>query len=291
MPKPQSIYKSPAAKAEIMALYDAKLAACKMDVETQQIDTFAGATYITMVGPKDCPAVVLLHGINAGAPLALEAMRALTDRYRIYAIDSVGQATKSAETRLPILDNSYGQWLAEVLDGLGLDSVPVIGVSYGAFLLQRLLAHAPKRVSKTIFVVPGGLVNGSSWESVRRLMFPLMRFQFSKNERHLVRFMSAFYKTKDPHSIAMQKAILTGVRMDYRNPPLLKAAEVANYDGPVYAMIAEDDIFFPGQAALARCKLIFKNFKGSAMLQGAKHIPDQTDYPQIAAQLDAWLCE
>ena len=82
-----SIYKSPAVKAEIMALYDAKLKACTIAYEECYVDTFAGSTHVIVAGPADKPPVVLLHGINAGAPLALEAMRDLTDRYRIYAVD------------------------------------------------------------------------------------------------------------------------------------------------------------------------------------------------------------
>jgi pimeloyl-ACP methyl ester carboxylesterase len=289
MATPPSIYKSAAAKAEIIANYDAKLRACNLAYEERMVPTYAGETHVIIAGPADKPPVALLHGINAGAPLALEAMRDLADRYRIYAIDSVGQATKSAETRLPVKDNSYGRWLDETLQGLGLDSVPVIGVSYGAFLLQRLMAHNPQRISKGIFVVPGGLANGGGWESFRRLMIPLIKFQITKKDADLVKFMDAFYVTKDAHSIAMQGAILRGVKMDYAKPPLATAAEMANLTAPVYAMVAETDIFFPGDQALERCRMIFKNFKESVVLKGAKHIPDQADYPKIAKQLDVWL--
>jgi pimeloyl-ACP methyl ester carboxylesterase len=291
MATPPTIYKSPADKAKIMAIYEAKLAACQLDYEERDVATFAGKTHVIVTGPQDGPAVLLLHGINAGAPLALEAMRDLTDRYRIYAVDTVGQATKSAETRLSVKDNSYGKWLDEVMQALGLPTATVIGVSYGAFLLQRLIAHAPRRVSKAIFVVPGGVVNGSGWRSLTELFIPLIRYNITKKEAHLVKFMHPFYNTKDAHSIAMQGAILLGVKMDYARPPLLKAAEVADFQAPVYAMVAEDDIFFPGLQALERLKSSFKNFKASTVLKGAKHIPDQADYPKIAQQLDVWMRE
>ena len=272
-----------------MALYDAKLRACNLVYEELEVPTFAGATHVIVAGAVDKPPVILLHGINAGAPLALEAMRDLVDRYRIYAVDTVGQTTKSAETRLSVKDNSYGRWLSEVMDGLGLASAPVIGVSYGAFLLQRLIAHAPQRVQKAIFVVPGGLVNGGGWESMKKLFLPLLKFNFSKKEADLLKFMDAFYNTKDAHSVAFQRAVLLGVKMDYRKPPLVTAAEMAAFEGAVYAMVADTDVFFPGARALERCKAVFKNFKASAVMPGCKHIPDQADYPKIAAQLDLWL--
>jgi pimeloyl-ACP methyl ester carboxylesterase len=291
MVAPPTIYKSPAVKAEIMALYDAKLKACGLVYEERYVDTTAGSTHVIICGPADKPPVVLLHGINAGAPLALEAMRDLTDRYRIYAVDTVGQTTKSAETRLSVKDNSYGKWLAEVMEGVGLHQPAVIGVSYGAFLLQRLMAHAPERVQKAIFVVPGGFVNGGGWVSMKKLFFPLLKFNIGKKEEQLLKFLDAFYNTKDPHSVAFQRAVLLGVKMDYRKPPLVTAAEMAAFQAPVYAMFADNDIFFPGDKALARCKEIFKNFKESTVLKGSKHIPDVTDYPKIAKQLGIWLAE
>jgi pimeloyl-ACP methyl ester carboxylesterase len=291
MATPPTIYKSPAVKAEIMALYNAKLQACKLVYEERDVATSAGSTHVIVCGPADKPPVVLLHGINAGAPLALEAMRDLTDRYRIYAVDTVGQTTKSAEARPSVKDNSYGKWLDEVMEGLELPQAAVIGVSYGAFLLQRLMAHAPSRVQKAIFVVPGGFVNGSGWDSLKKLFFPLLKFKVTKKETHLIRFLDAFYLTKDPHSVAFQKAVLLGVKMDYRKPPLATAAEMAAFQAPVYAMVAESDVFFPGDKALARCKAIFKNFKGERVLKGSKHIPDIADYTEIARQLGIWLGE
>jgi pimeloyl-ACP methyl ester carboxylesterase len=285
-----TIYKSPEAKAKIMALYDAKLKACKLpEYEEKYVDTPFGRTHVVVAGKVGLPPVVLLHGINAGAPLALEAMRSLVDKYRIYAVDTIGQATKSDENRPSVKDNSYGMWLAAVLDGLKLEGVAVIGVSYGAFLLQRLIAHAPGRVSKAIFVVPSGLVNGNGWAGMTRLMWPMMRFFMTKKDKHLVAFMDAFYITKDAHSIAFQRETLLGVKMDYRRPPVLREEEVARFGSPVYAMVAEDDVFFPGDKALERCKACFKNLKETVVLKGGKHIPDIADYPSIAAQLDKWL--
>lgn len=289
---PPTIYKSPEAKAAILALYDAKLAACGLPTYSEEyIETGFGQTHVIVAGEKHLPPVVLLHGINAGAPMALEAMRSLVDKSRIYAVDTVGQSTKSAETRPPIDDNSYGIWLDEVLKGLGLPEVPVIGVSFGAFLLQRLIVHAPQRVSKAIFVVPSGLVNGGGWKSFTHLMFPLIRFQMTKKDKHLLKFMQAFYLTQDEYSIQFQKLTLTGLKMDYRRPPLLKASEVKGFQAPVYAMVAEDDIFFPGEKALERLRDCFPTLKATVTLKGAKHIPANVDYPLIADQLDKWLAE
>ena len=162
----ESIYKSEKDKQKFLELYDRKLASLNLKYEEKFVETFAGKTHVIAAGDADLPPVVLLHGINAGSPVALEAVKNLSAKYRIYAIDTVGQAGKSAETRLPINDESYGKWLAEVFDALKLKKAPVIGVSYGSVLLARLMAYQPERIEKAIFVVPIAIVNGYFFESI-----------------------------------------------------------------------------------------------------------------------------
>ena len=283
------LYKTPEARAAILELYDKKLQSLGLPYEELDIQTAAGKTRVIAIGDPSAPPVVALHGINAGAPVTLDALKGLRDKYRIYAVDTIGQTTKSAETRLPVKGNAYGKWLAETMNGLELEAAAFVGVSYGAFLLQRLIAHAPEKVKKAIFVVPGGLVNGPFFKSMKKLTFPLMKFMRTKKDADLIRFMDAFFNSKEEHWVTFQRQMLTGVKVDYRKPPLLTAKEVHGFTSPVYALVAEDDVFFPGPQALKRCKQLFPNFKGSAVLQGAKHIPDREQYPQIEKQVRAWL--
>ena len=153
----KSIYKTEKAKEEILRLYDERLQACNIDYEDIYVDTFAGRTHIIATGDKSYPPLIILHGINAGAPMALESIKGLNKQYRIYAIDTVGQSTKSAETRLPMQGGDYGKWIAEVMNKIGIEKAFFIGVSFGAFLLQKVMGYYPERILKGIFVVPAGL--------------------------------------------------------------------------------------------------------------------------------------
>jgi hypothetical protein len=57
----------------------------------------------------------MFHGYNAGAPITLEAVVDLLDKYCFYVIETVGQATKSEEVVINIKDNSFALWAEEVL--------------------------------------------------------------------------------------------------------------------------------------------------------------------------------
>ena len=120
---------------------------------------------------------MLFHGYNAGGPLTLEAVIELMDTYCFYAIETVGQATKSDETTINIKDNSFAIWADEVLNGLQISCANFIGISYGAFILQKLITYKPNKVSSCIFVVPSGIVTGNAWKSITKLTLPFLRYK------------------------------------------------------------------------------------------------------------------
>lgn len=285
----KSIYKTAEAKKALMSLYEQKLESLNIEYEELDIETFAGKTRVIATGNKNGAPVVLFHGINAGSPLTLEAVKNLRDEFTLYGIDSIGQATKSSETRLPLNDDSLARWSAEVLEKLGLQKANFIGVSYGAFLLQKLMTHFPDKIEKAIFVVPGGLANGAFFASMFKLFLPLTRFMITKKDADLRKFMEPFYDTKDEHAVTMQRNLLLGVKMDYRKPPLLTEKDVEKLDAPVYAIVADDDVFFPGDKTLERCKAVFKNFAGSHTLKNSKHMPEKQTFAEIENKIREWL--
>ena len=285
----KSIYKSEKAKEEIMSLYDEKLSSLSIDYTELDIETQFGRTRVIKTGnPKGKP-IVLFHGINAGAPLTLEAVIGLREDYQLFAIDTIGQATKSAETVLNIKDDSYAVWADQVIEKLNILNVNYIGISYGAFILQKLITHKPKSVEKCIFVVPSGLVNGQLWPSLTKLSFPLIRFMITKKDNHLKSFLKAFVPTNDEFMFRMQKALLLGVNIDYRRPTLLKKKDVQNFLKPVFLIEASDDIFFPGKDAEKRSKEIFQTLKEVYFLKDTKHMPSKETYPEIQMKIREWI--
>jgi len=287
-----SIYKTPEAKAKIMALYEQKLADCNLKYyESQYVETSAGKTHVIIVGDASLPPLLVLHGINAGAPVSLEAMQDLYGKYRIYAVDSIGQATRSAETRLSVKDNSYGHWLGEVMHQLGLSEAAVIGISYGGFLLQKLIMAHPEKVQKAIFVVPGGVVNSGALLSMRKLFIPMLRFFMTKKDQDLERFVGAFYKEVDDYALAFQRETLLGMKMDYQRPPLLSKEAVQGFDAPVYAIVVDDDVFFPGKPCLEKLQEAFNGFREGHILTDCRHIPSANEFSEICTCLDRWLME
>jgi len=107
------------------------------------------------VGGSGSP-VVFLHG--AGGLFWDEFLETLAGNHTIYAPEHPG-TTAGDPDAVAHLDNLWDLVLYydELLSGLGLRGVPVIGHSFGAMMAAELAANNPERVSKLILMCPIGL--------------------------------------------------------------------------------------------------------------------------------------
>lgn len=285
----KSLYKNSFSKKQIIELYEEKLNSLGIDYEEIDVNTSYGKTRVIKTGNTKGQIVILFHGINAGAPVALEAVKELSKKYLFYAIDTVGQTTKSAENRIDIKGNDYAVWADEVLEQLSIQEANVIGISYGAYILQKLMIYKPDRLNKSILIVPSGLVNGSVGVSIKKLTLPLIKFKITKKEKDLKLFIKAFVPEEDEYMTRLQKILLSGVNMDYRRPLLLQKKDVEHFKKPVFIMTAENDVFFPGDIAIDRAKSIFQNLKDIHIIKGSKHMPSADKFPEIQQKIEQWI--
>jgi pimeloyl-ACP methyl ester carboxylesterase len=97
--------------------------------------------------------VLFLHG--AGGLFWDPFLEALAGEHTVYAVEHPGGAGSDALEHLP------GIWelvlfYDELLDGLGLDAVDVVGHSFGGMVAAELAANSPRRVSRLVLIAPIG---------------------------------------------------------------------------------------------------------------------------------------
>ncbi|MEX0312857.1 MAG: alpha/beta fold hydrolase [Allomuricauda sp.] len=284
-----SIYKNNQVKTDLMNLYDEKLKCLQIHYTNIDVDTAFGRTRVVKTGNSEGKKIVMFHGYNAGAPITLEAVKGILDRYCFYVVETIGQATKSEESSINIKDDSFALWANEVLEKLEMQKANIIGISYGAFIVEKLMAHRPERIAKCILVVPSGIVNGNVWESNKKLTLPFLRYKITKQEKHLRAFLNAFAPIEDDFLYKMLSLIIKGVKLDTRIPKLLKPEAVKNFTAPVYIIAAKNDVYFPGEKIAQRSKELFSNLKEVHLLENAKHMPSKNSYPIIQQKIVEWI--
>jgi pimeloyl-ACP methyl ester carboxylesterase len=102
------------------------------------------------------PPVVYLH--TAGGPRWDPFLDALAERHTVYAPDHPGTGA-TARDAIHRVESLWDLVLIydELLDGLGLGSVPVVGASFGGMMACELAALRRDRVSKLVLIDPIGL--------------------------------------------------------------------------------------------------------------------------------------
>jgi pimeloyl-ACP methyl ester carboxylesterase len=125
-------------------------------VADQQVTVWQGKITPNIKVAGSGPPVVFLHG---AAGLAWdEFLDALTAHHTVYAPEHPGTTVGDPDS-INHLDNLWDLVLYyyEVFDALGLQSVPIIGHSFGGMLAAELAATNPARVSKLVLISPIGL--------------------------------------------------------------------------------------------------------------------------------------
>jgi pimeloyl-ACP methyl ester carboxylesterase/membrane protease YdiL (CAAX protease family) len=151
-----SAFKTPEGEAAFLAAYHAAMKLWPVPYEEMEVSGRFGITHVVVSGPKDAPPLVLLHGYMATSAMWSPNIADFTKDYRVYAVDVMGQPSKSIPTA-PIRNaDDYAMWLAETLDALHLDRICLVGQSYGGWLALNSAIAAPERVQKLVLLSPGG---------------------------------------------------------------------------------------------------------------------------------------
>ncbi|MDG4764945.1 alpha/beta hydrolase [Solwaraspora sp. WMMD406] len=165
-----SIYRSEAGARLLAEDYRGVLASWPVEHERRHVPTPEGDTFVITCGPPDAPAVVLLHGAGSNSALWTGRAGDLTQRFRVIAIDIIGEPGFSAPSRPPLGSDRYAAWLDAVLDVLGQRRVAIVGMSLGGWLALDYATRRPDRVDGLVLYCPGGIGRQRRWSVLGALL-------------------------------------------------------------------------------------------------------------------------
>ncbi len=152
------LYKTLDGEQAVMALYDRALKNWSAAYETRVVPTRHGDTFVIVSGKADAPAMILLHGAGSSSTIWAGDVGDYSRDFRVYAVDLPGEAGRSAANR-PAWDSpAFAEWLEDVLNGLKIERVTLVGISQGAWTALKFAVVQPERVNKLVLLAPGGIV-------------------------------------------------------------------------------------------------------------------------------------
>jgi len=110
-------------------------------------------------GPRDAPAVILLHGFGASLDTWEPWAQALSPRLRVIRFDLPGFGLTGPDPTGDYTDARAISILIELMDQLQIDRANLIGNSLGGRIAWNFAALHPDRVARLVLVSPDGFAS------------------------------------------------------------------------------------------------------------------------------------
>ncbi|MFL5334045.1 MAG: alpha/beta fold hydrolase [Geminicoccaceae bacterium] len=110
-------------------------------------------------GPKDAPAVILLHGFGASLHTWEPWARGLSSDHRVIRFDLPGFGLTGADPSGDYTDERTVQVLGALMDRLGLPRASLVGNSIGGKIAWNFAACHPDRVDRLVLISPDGFAS------------------------------------------------------------------------------------------------------------------------------------
>lgn len=266
----------------IKKLYYQRLDSLSISYELITIETSFGDTNIITTGHKKDPPMVLLHGINSNAPLALSSLKVLLPKFAIYAIDIVGHPNLSERSFPNMQDNSFGQWIYEILGRLNIWNATLVGFSFGGFVAWKTLLFDSKRFTKAFLIMPAGIVRGRLFHIILRLCMSIKIYQWSNQIIFLKYFLSVLYTKPTLYLQELLPNVFANYKITFGKTPLIRAAQAQKINTPINIVAARRDVLFPGIRLLKRAQSIFPSLDEVLLLENSRHVSGCLENEQIA---------
>jgi pimeloyl-ACP methyl ester carboxylesterase len=288
-----SAFKTPEGEAQFFAAYDAAMKFWPTPFEDLEIPGRFGTTHVVVCGPKDAPPLVLLHGYMTSLVMWLPNIGDFSKDYRVYAIDTMGQPSKSIPTE-PIRDAAdYVTWLTDTLNALQLDRVFLVGMSFGGWLALNFAVAAPERIHKLVLLSPGGLLPPTKpfmWGGLSMMFFPS---RFTVNT--FMRWLGVAKTAGDVDARPLLEVMYLGLK-HFRFPPetarimptVISNEELQTIHVPVLLLIGRCEVMYDAAKALARARWWIPNLEGE-LVSGRRHDMCSTEHEVVDARVLEFL--
>jgi pimeloyl-ACP methyl ester carboxylesterase len=146
-------------------------------IETLLLPTTGGEIHVRQDGPRDAPALALVHGLAASARWWDAITPELARGHRVIRIDLLGHGG-SAKPNSPGYElTAHAARLGEVLDRLGVARVVGVGHSTGGLVVTALAEQRPELVGALVLIDTGPRLDAfvSNGSAGRLLLTPGVR--------------------------------------------------------------------------------------------------------------------
>jgi pimeloyl-ACP methyl ester carboxylesterase len=157
--------------------------------EERDVPTRFGSTHVRRSGTAEGTPLVLIHPTSGGSLGWHSLVAPLAERHPVYTPDTIGTIGRSVQTEPVRSAEDLAVWLDDVLDGLGHDTVHLVGFSEGGWIAGVHAAHTqrPDRLATLTLIEPGGAIERLPRRTLAAILWRGMRTLRAKDKHQAIR--------------------------------------------------------------------------------------------------------
>ncbi len=271
-------FRSEEARQRYLAHYDALSRQWPVPSSTMFVPTSYGRTFVRISGPAGGAPLVLLPGGGSSLLIWAPSVAALSERYRVYAIDRLGDIGRSIYSRpLGTSAEEVGN-LDEFLSALQLGTdLRLMGLSYGGWEAAEYALVHPERLARVVLIAPAATLFDLPWDFAWRgllLLLPHRGFMESMMRWSLPHLGKASDAASKKYFDSQVEEAYLGMRsFDLRQaaiPRVLSDEQLASIQPPMLFIVGEDEVLYPASDAIARLARVAPQVH-TQLIRGAGH--------------------
>lgn len=263
-------FKKLESQKEYFKIYEKSLQLISCPFTEKYIATAFGDSHVICCENKSKPPLVLLHAASCGSPIWYKNIPFLCNYFSVYAVDLIGESSKSILTEKMQTQRDNANWLDETLTGLGLNTVFLCGLSIGAWNAANYAGFYPEKVSRLILLSPVQTFSKMHMS----YFFKIMKMGFNPTRQNVENYIGWGSEKENPlpDSIISQFTIsVMNMNSNASFPRWLKKKALVKLTMPVLVMLGENEFAFSVQRAVKRARAVICNLQLD-IVQGASHL-------------------
>jgi pimeloyl-ACP methyl ester carboxylesterase len=281
--RPPSGFGSEDGEKRYFEAYDATLELWPVPHDSIRVATGFGSTHLIASGPEDAPVLFLLHASSWSATQWLANVAVLSQQFRVYALDILGEPGKSVQTRSLRTGVDTAEWLVDVFNELEIQQACVCGHSFGGWITVNLALHAPERLKKIVLMAPAASIY--PFKTPVKFSIRCGRFMWMLPTRMVV---NATLKTMFAHPERVNPAFMRQFGIGVKEfrfpkggvfPAEFAEQELRRLEVSTLLLIGEKEEIYPPHKAMNRAKRLIPDLRAELVPDAGHGLP--IDRPEL----------
>jgi len=270
------VYRNAKAAESIAAQYRDVLEHWPVARTELHVPTRQGSTFVIACGPETAPPVVLLHGSRANSAAWMPDIPLWSEKFRLYAVDMIGEPGLSATVRPELDTDAHALWLDDVLTGLGLSRAILVGTSLGGWLALDYARRRRGAVQALALICPAGIGRQKNFIVKALPLLLLGPWGRRKLWELVLGPKPEVLPVAMQHFAALMGSIGKATKPRFLVVPALTDSQLKALDMPILAIVGGRDVLLDSADTRDRLQRNIPHAEICFLEEGYHFLPDQT---------------